>query len=257
MSDEARDISEFMPSRRFKSREEAAEFYTHQRILESINTTLQDVFGIKGFDLRYTPGTKMVDQFGAEVEGGFVCRHRGEYSKVENGAQVPLEPYRVYILTDMHDDVLAPLIPVEEAYELHLDKAHDVLVRDRARILRRLEKVKAAQPILKGASARWSKICRLVYHGRHVGMEFVNLCLLNAILPVVEGRCRRKSEHRIEMARRGIAVRHRAPADIIEFEEMIQPHVERTLEEIKAALNERMREWMDKLWAWRSKSEAG
>ena len=256
MSGEERDISEFLPKRTGRSREEAAEDFAHLRILESVNETLQDVFGIKGYDLRHMSGARVVDELGAEVEGGFVCRHRGEYFEVKNGEKIPLEPYCIYILTDMHD-VLAALVAVEEAYELHLDKAHDALVKDRARILRMLEKVAPAKQILKEASARWPRISGLVYHGRHVGMEFVNLCLLKSILPIVEGRCRRKSEHRIDRARRGITVRHRTSADIIEFEEMVQPHVEHTLEEIKATLDERMREWMDKLRAWKSKSEAG
>ena len=257
MSDEAKDISEFWPKREGRSREEAAEDFAHQRILESINETLQDVFGIKGYDFKYMPGARVVDEFGAEVEGGFVCRHRGEYLKVEDGEKVPLKPYRVYVLADMRDDVLAALIAVEEAYELHLDKAHDALIKDRARILAGLEKVEEARATLNEARTRWSEICRGIYHGRHDGMEFVNLCLLNAIMPVIEGRCNRRAEHRIKNARQGIVVRHRAPADIIEFENMVQPHVERTLKEIKAAMNERMRDWMDKLWAWRSKSEMG
>lgn len=251
MSDEARDISEFWPKRKGRSRDEAAKFYAHQRILEKINAALQDVFEIKGYGLRYMLGAKVVDAFGAEVEDGFVCRHRGEYFKVGDGKKILLKPYRVYVLADMRDDVLAALIAVEEAYELHLDRAHGALIQDRARMLRRLEKAGEAHE----ANARWPEISRRVYHGRHEGMEFVNLCLLDKIMPVIEGRCRRAHEHILGDARRGIAVRHHAPADIIEFEEMIKPHVERTLKEIRAVLDERMRDWMDKLWAWKSKSE--
>lgn len=246
---EVEKLMNVSPERRAK-----AERFAHTRILESINATLQDVFEIKGHDLRYMPRAKSVDAFGAEVTDGFVCRHRGEYFKVEDDEKVPLKPYRVYVTADMRDDVLVALIAAEEAYELHLDRAHDALIKDRARMLGRLEKVEGAQSILNEARARWPEISGLIYYGRHEGMEFTNLCLLNAVLPVIEGRCRREHEHRLKDARRGIAVRHRAPADIIEFEEMIKPNVERTLTKIRAALDERMREWISRLWAWKSKS---
>lgn len=237
----------------------------NKRIIESVNATFRDIFGIRGYGIRYMPGARVVDQLGNEVEGGFVCKSKGEYCKVEkNGERISLAPYHVYVTADMRENLEPIVIAAEEVIELHIDRVHASMVKLVAWMFKRLGKAEAAQWILSKAKMKWAKVVADVYQRRHIGMGVICPCVLSGvIIPVTEERCHRKAEHRKEAAERaidhGTPVMHggrRTPEDVIEFEKLGAPYVILTFTKIKVMLKEKIEKLRNEFAAPKTKSEA-
>ncbi|MCP8317725.1 MAG: hypothetical protein H3Z52_12720 [archaeon] len=170
------------------------------RVIRAYKTCLEDhlEMGDKKHrpTLYWEPGKIVIHQDGTILDGH--VPQRGEiYFELVDGKRIPINRKHGHVYIYLNEDSPLELIKtvIEEVYEKHLSKIHEVLLREGDKDLRIFERNKHLEALCDGRVEAWTRACKKVYEKIHTPKQFLIESLRNQIAKEAYERVKRFNQH--------------------------------------------------------------
>ncbi len=146
--------------------------------------------------LEREPGRVIVNEEGFRFDGH--VPQRGEkYYELVNGKRIPINRKHGHVYIYLNEDSPLELIRtvIEEVYEKHLSKIHEVLLREGDKDLRIFERNKHLEALCDGRVEAWVMACKKAYEKIHAPKQFLIESLRNQTAKEAYERVKRFNQH--------------------------------------------------------------